>query len=338
MKNNIFLSVVIPMYNSAAYLEHTLHSVVNMVSGYETKTEIILIDDGSTDDTVKIAQTFINRYRYFKLEKLQHQGVSNARNFGIKVACGKYITFVDSDDTYKDGFVNILFSKVGDKPDIIITDINELKCDQSFTQITTSQKIQVIKIINQKIGREGINSKIYKLDFLRNNNLSFSDELYIGEDALFLYRAITLSKSILLTNTDFYFIGKSHTLAVFHANLKENEIKFLKKLHQILKKYNGVSNYSLIRQVEDRYIRKSYFRLIRQYYVPLYLQKKMSLRVAKKQLQEIAKEWGLKFVLDNDTFDSLLSKRQRVQKVLLRYKLYGLSILWGVFIKKVKNG
>ena len=97
MKNNDLVSIIIPIYNSANYLEDTLKSVVNQTyKNYEA----ILIDDGSTDNSMEIAYKYAMKNPKIRIIKTKHQGVSNARNIGIKSAIGRYLTFLDSDDIW----------------------------------------------------------------------------------------------------------------------------------------------------------------------------------------------------------------------------------------------
>jgi len=89
------VSVIIPCYNQAEFLEETLLSVFNQVHTY---WECLLIDDGSTDNTAEIINEWVkkdNRFHYYKKE---NGGVSDARNFGIQKANGEFIQFLDADD------------------------------------------------------------------------------------------------------------------------------------------------------------------------------------------------------------------------------------------------
>jgi glycosyltransferase involved in cell wall biosynthesis len=90
----VTISVVIPAYNSARYIRETLESVLAQTY---PPLEIIVVDDGSTDETSAIVQSFASRVRLLQQE---HQGVSEARNFGIQQAKGDYIAFIDSDDLW----------------------------------------------------------------------------------------------------------------------------------------------------------------------------------------------------------------------------------------------
>lgn len=97
-KNSISLSIIIPVYNTEKYIKDCVSSVVTQL---DDKTEIIIVDDGSPDNSIKIINEFffeaINN-RQIKIYRQHNKGISAARNLGIKKASGEYITFVDSDD------------------------------------------------------------------------------------------------------------------------------------------------------------------------------------------------------------------------------------------------
>ena len=98
MKNRK-ISLIIPVYNVADYLEETIRSVTNQSIGFEDNIELILVNDGSTDSSEEICLRYAEKYpdnvRYFAQE---NKGVSAARNLGLDNACGEYVCFVDGDD------------------------------------------------------------------------------------------------------------------------------------------------------------------------------------------------------------------------------------------------
>ena len=94
--DNISLSVIIPFYNTGRYLVQCLDSVLK--AEITNAVEIILVDDGSTDDSAEIAKGYAARYSNIRIITTSHEGQSEARNAGIKEAKGKYIFFCDSDD------------------------------------------------------------------------------------------------------------------------------------------------------------------------------------------------------------------------------------------------
>jgi len=112
-KKELFLSVIIPTYNSALTLIKCIDSVINQnFDNYE----IIVVDDGSTDKTYEVISKIKNKIKYYKLN---HKGVSNARNFGLKKSLGKFVTFVDSDDYIEQNYFNN-FKNIVDNNDIDI--------------------------------------------------------------------------------------------------------------------------------------------------------------------------------------------------------------------------
>lgn len=103
------LSIIIPAYNVERYLAECLDSVVKQDNG---KMEIVLVDDGSTDSTWKICQQYVEKYSCIHAFTKENEGLSATRNFGIQHACGRYVSFLDSDDFLADSAVEKLFDKI----------------------------------------------------------------------------------------------------------------------------------------------------------------------------------------------------------------------------------
>lgn len=98
---NITISVIIPIYNVGVYLEECMNSVIDQT--YEYK-EIVLVDDGSTDNSPEICDYYVSKYNYIKVIHKQNGGLSDARNVGIKNSNGDYLLFLDADDFFNDKF------------------------------------------------------------------------------------------------------------------------------------------------------------------------------------------------------------------------------------------
>ena len=98
-KEIMLVSVIVPVFNSEKYLRECLKSLVNQTIAKE-ELEVLLIDDGSTDNSIAIAQEYTRKYSFFKLFCKPNGGVSSARNLGIRNATGKYIFYLDADDYY----------------------------------------------------------------------------------------------------------------------------------------------------------------------------------------------------------------------------------------------
>lgn len=107
MKNTSLVSIIIPVYNTAKYLPRCLNSVLNQT--YQN-LEIIIVDDGSTDNSPEIIKKYAAKDNRIKITHQKNAGLSAARNTGIAKATGKYISFVDSDDEISHNMIKKLFS------------------------------------------------------------------------------------------------------------------------------------------------------------------------------------------------------------------------------------
>ncbi len=112
--NSIQISIVVPVYNKAKYLSKCIDSIINQAYKY---FEIILVDDGSTDNSGKICDTYSDKYPNIKVFHKQNSGVSAARNYGIERAAYDYIAFLDSDDYWDQGFLSEIVMLISKYPD-----------------------------------------------------------------------------------------------------------------------------------------------------------------------------------------------------------------------------
>ena len=106
------ISVIIPVYNAAEYLERSIGSVRNQT--YKN-LEIITVDDGSKDDSLKLLESFASADSRIKVIRKENGGSSTARNAGLREATGEYIGFIDADDYIEpDMYMNLLTALEGD--------------------------------------------------------------------------------------------------------------------------------------------------------------------------------------------------------------------------------
>ena len=211
---NIQLSIVIPTYNTAEYINETLQSLLNI---NKEQTEIIIIDDCSSDETVTIAKDWLDR-NHIKNQILineENRGPSYSRNRGIALAKGKYITFFDSDDicisSCYDKAVqamekhNIELCILGAKSfDHRTQDVYEFPDNTIWKKILKDDDYKLTSLSRDPLISglaPNMMNKIYKIDIIRNNNINFPEGL-IFED-LYFYAASLLSiEKILLINED----------------------------------------------------------------------------------------------------------------------------------------
>lgn len=250
MKNNQ-ISVIIPVYNGEKTIKRTLESIVSQ----EIKPlEIIIINDGSVDNTQNICEEYENKYSYIKLVNLKtNRGVSNARNQGIELAKGNYVNFVDSDDTVCEGMYKhintllecfcydlIIFGSNYVYDDKIKKDVcnKEIKCTKKseisnyLYNITTDQKPRTLNVIW---------NKVYSRKIIKQNNLKFEEDIDLGEDFIFNCNYFKFLKNMLEINNIFYnyFIRNSNNLTTkFREDIIYRRKKVYNEWIELYKYYN----------------------------------------------------------------------------------------------------
>lgn len=120
LRNEIFLSFIIPLYNCEKYIGRCLDSIITAVQGAKD-VEIVIINDGSHDSSETICVQYVCKYPFIRVFTQRNEGASTARNNGLSKAKGKYIWFVDADDTISaDNFSSIFNYLKKQSPDIVV--------------------------------------------------------------------------------------------------------------------------------------------------------------------------------------------------------------------------
>ncbi|MCQ2584370.1 MAG: glycosyltransferase [Treponema sp.] len=194
MENKI--SCIVPVYKSEKFIERCINSLLNQTY---SNFELLLIDDGSPDNSGKICDDFALKDSRIKVVHKKNGGVSSARNIGVQNATGNYVCFVDSDDSVCNTYLEKLIKpSISDDVDIVISGINWENTDGKFVSLNcgvTEKKImerkeflQFYKILREDVGQNEIVlnapvNKLYKKEFL--NNLLFNTDMSLCEDLVF---------------------------------------------------------------------------------------------------------------------------------------------------------
>ncbi len=182
-------SIIIPVYNA----ERTLSRCLDSVLRDSHDAEIILINDGSKDQSGKICEKYKSNYSNIVYIDKLNEGVSAARNDGLDAAQGKYVLFVDSDDYVVEHFYDLLDS-VTEDDDVdgvcfSLTIIrNNRVVHQALKEWHSDNPIHISKKLSEGIYKKWINSpcaKLYKKEIIDRHNLRFPEDISIGEDRLF---------------------------------------------------------------------------------------------------------------------------------------------------------
>lgn len=197
------LSIIIPVYNIEKYLTRCINSITTQNTN---ECEIILVDDGSTDSSTAICDSYSKQYDYIHTIHQTNQGNSCARNIGINKAKGDYIWFIDGDDYIEHNALNIILNQISSNSDIYI--INHINLYQSHSieyQISFphEKKISGIECLKRNGAIQAWVS-ICKRDFLIHNGIFFTKGIY-HEDFEFSIRLYSLAKTVEHINKPLYY-------------------------------------------------------------------------------------------------------------------------------------
>lgn len=163
--SNPLVSIIIPVYNTEKYLKDCLDSVLSQT--YQN-LEIILIDDGSTDNSSQILKQYAKKDSRIKIITQKNQGQSTARNYGLKEASGEYVSFIDSDDAIEKDFVSSLLSPYLKNDSVSLT-----VCGMNYRRLRlkTSEDVYINHLRPQKLNES---SKAYILYLLAIDGRMYS--------------------------------------------------------------------------------------------------------------------------------------------------------------------
>lgn len=203
------ISIIVPIYNISNYIEKCVDSIL---SQSENNYELILVNDGSTDDSLSKIEKY-NSNDNVKILSKKNGGLSSARNYGIKHATGEYLMFIDGDDfLYDNSCLKKLIKEINNsKSDIIQYKMvqyydkkKKFIFTKKFPDIRVKEKIDVLKSLNcaSQISVSACD-KLIKTSLLKDNNLYFEDGL-LSEDVLWSLKLYMEVKTISLLDENIY--------------------------------------------------------------------------------------------------------------------------------------
>ena len=183
------ISVIVPVYNVEAYLERCVESILQQTY---THFELILINDGSTDSSGQICDHLASQYENIKVYHIENAGVSNARNMGIQLATGSWVTFIDSDDFVTQDYLATLASAVeGVNVGFVIAPLHHIKngivtdlpSHSGKTELWSTEETMKELLMTTRTSFFPV-AKLFKRDLLADEK--FNTNYHLAEDALFL--------------------------------------------------------------------------------------------------------------------------------------------------------
>lgn len=259
----MIFSIIVPIYKVEEYLSSCIESILNQsFQDYE----IILIDDGSPDLCPAICDEYARKDSRIRVIHQKNQGVSAARNRGIQEAKGEYILFLDSDDKLVDGCLeksnNIIIKNA--EADIIFCNYY-LKDDERviernysrFKDLINNSNIDIV--INEMISSNYLNSvwsKIYKRDYVLNEQTRFDERLMFAEDFLFVLNLLVKKPKCKYADLFLieYYVREASITRSINYNKELSKVDFCNKSLDILKEYNIEIGYNIIVSLNTTYL------------------------------------------------------------------------------------
>lgn len=309
------ISVIIPVHNAERTLVKCIESVLNQTfSGFE----IILIDDGSSDKSYGIAEKYAQQDSRIKLIHQENKGLSEARNIGLKIAQGQYISFVDSDDWLGDEKMYEELIKLADEhnsPNIIKAYHYKVTASIttpviSFQYPNKDNKKAVLTDNIKEIMKDcsyAVWSGLWKKSFLEKYNLLFEKHIRNGSDILFTWQAMILSREVLLVFKPYYYYNLSTPFSVTRSI--NNKFLDLIKIFNCQKDF--ITEQNIYKEFEHTYQTRAYsyfsfgfkralmLRGIRFHHYP-------ELKEFFNKMREISKDWDA----DKIDFENSMEKQK----------------------------
>lgn len=329
------VSIVVPIYNSENYLKYCLETIINQTY---SNLEILLINDGSVDNSLEICREYEQKDNRIKLFNIPNSGVSVARNIGIKNATGEFITFVDSDDWMELNAIEFGVDKaMKTNADVIIWSYfknypnkeEELSLLPGGNKSFTNDKdLLFLKSIYQFYGEDRLLNavsagttwgKFYKSNLIKDNNIKFKKELTRSQDVVFGLEAFNTAKLIKYYDIPLYHyrINNSSTCSgtrfiddtktPFNSLL--DEMKSFSEQFKDKGKFEKVINARAVQVIlwhlDHKYLHENYNR---------------SFFEKRKQIITLINQQPYKDALKNVDMN-LLPKKEKLVAILLRFNL-----------------
>ena len=302
--NNIYLSIIIPVYNGEKYIKRCINSIIDQEIDF---MEIIIINDGSADNTKEICEAFVQKHNNIKLINQENQGVSHSRNIGIQNATGKYVMFVDADDYLVEHSLNNIKDLLKEDIDVLrysyILNNEKMVFDEKIFDLSANKQ----KFLNEFFSKTNQNmswGQAIKKELIKD--IKFNKNIFYGEDELFNCQVYNKCKNIKYTDTVLYNYKQNDDSV--SRDYKNSKVK--RKIENLICVFNEImSQYEdkgLIRMIENKFLGEIVPQIMM-----LTFDKDVSKQEVLKQFEEI---------LNNDVLKKVFQDIKENELTMCRYK------------------
>lgn len=263
------VSIIVPIYNMEKYLRRSIESLQNQIL---REIEIILVNDGSTDNSFAICKEYQKNDKRIKIIDKPNGGVSSARNAGIEIAKGDYIGFIDPDDWIKAEMYENMYNQIIEtdadvcfcnfvvehqnksNPQILKIDEYLLKENEIFEELI----LNMISTSNIKKDSQIIMGSVCRLlikrELINNNNLKFDTNITYMEDLVYCVQVLLLSNLVTINRGIYYhyIINQKSAVTSYKENFFEKQKRVYNILTDLLYKYHF--NTDIFERMNKRYL------------------------------------------------------------------------------------
>lgn len=239
------ISVIVSVYNTEKYIEKCLDSLLNQTY---SNIEIVVINDCSTDGSLKILKKYAKKYdNMILIENKENKGLSYSRNVGLEKATGEYIGYIDSDDYVDSTYYEQMMKAIKkEKSEIAIADMKIVYEDGSFSDYVSkgcNGEVNTLNIIKNGLAASACN-KLFKREIIEKYKFS---EGKLNEDLAVILPSIVAAKKIsYVENNNYYYV--QHTGSIQNSRFSDRRFDIFYGVELTLKRIKGCKNYAKISQ------------------------------------------------------------------------------------------
>lgn len=239
------LSIIIAAFNAEKTLARAIESVAKQ---YTEGIEVIIVENGSTDNTQSIISDYAKKFDWIVMANSQ-KGASNARNKGLSLASGQYVTFLDSDDILTDNAIMTIYEHLLQPSDLYVYAIQMAGEKGSLSQKKQLFEYDTLlaakeKMISNPTAYMQVCASLYSVSIIRKNNILFDTELFMSEDSDFTLRYLDCVQRIVIAESVIYFCPGDNQNSLTRQANPEKVTQMLMALNKSFQQFKTSTSYN----------------------------------------------------------------------------------------------
>lgn len=252
------ISIIIPTYNGEKTIGNTLDAIFNT---NKSNFEVIVINDGSKDNTIDVLNKYKNKYPNLLLIDKENTGVSDSRNIGIKTSSGEYIMFCDDDDIYEPGVIDAVSKNISQyNPDYISFGRIDINGKNKY-YCSDNQRIELYEDINDFLITRfcsgyttfSVCNKVFNNKIIKDNNICFNRDIKLSEDLDFNLKYFEYIRNIVIENNKINYIRFCNNNSTVYSRIDDYFEKSIVLLEQLEEKSNLNNKGIIFKNLKSHY-------------------------------------------------------------------------------------